>query len=90
MLHFRGEGTLWLHRIQNMAGPAILSHRSFERLVYQGPASLFDTYSGAYLRTGGQAAIITTTADAEAHFNRDRFVSTDSGLPGTAILLRSF
>ena len=89
-LHFRGEGTLWLHRIQNMAGPAILSHRSFERLVYQGPASLFDTYSGAYLRTGGQAAIITTTADAEAHFNRDRFVSTDSGLPGTAILLPSF
>ena len=86
-LHIRGEGTLWLHLVQNMAAPAILANRGFDRLASRGPASLLDTYSEAYLKSDGCAAIVTTLADAEANSEGRRVVSVESRLPGAALLL---
>ena len=86
-LHIRGEGTLWLHLVQNMAGPAILSHRCFDRLAYQGPTSIFDIYSDIYLRSGGQAAIVTSEADAQTPSSRHRMLTSESRFSGATILL---
>jgi len=86
-LHIRGEGTLWLHLVQNMAGPAILSHRCFDRLAYQGPTSVFDIYSDIYLRSGGQAAIVTSEADAQIPSSRHRMVTSESRFSDATILL---
>ncbi len=88
-LHIQGEGTLWLHLVQNMAGPAILSHRGFDRLTYQGPASTFDIYSDAYLRSGGLAAIVTSEAGAETTSSRHQMVTSESTFAGSTIMLYS-
>ena len=62
-LHIRGEGTLWLHLVQNLAAPAVFSHARFDWLGGQGSAALLATASAAYLRPGGRAAMLTSGAD---------------------------
>lgn len=63
-LHVRGEGTLWLHMVQNLAAPAIFSRAGFDRLAGQGPAALLDATSASYLRPGGRAAMLTSAIEA--------------------------
>ncbi len=62
-LHLRGEGTLWLHMVQNMAAPAIFSSLGFDRLAGCSDAGLFETRSAAYLRPGGRAAMLTPSVE---------------------------
>ena len=59
-LHVRGEGTLWLHMVQNLAAPAIFSRAGFDRLAGQGPAAPLEATSASYLRPGGRAAMLTS------------------------------
>lgn len=63
-LHIRGEGTLWLHLIQNLAAPAIFSHAQFDRLGGQGSATLLETAVASYLKPGGRAAMLTSSTNA--------------------------
>ncbi len=86
-LHIHGEGTLWLHLVQNMAAPAIFARHGFDRVVCQDAASNFDIHSQAYLRAEGQIAVVTTLADAEPHASGKRLVSMESRLPGAALLI---
>lgn len=88
-LHIRGEGTLWLHLVQNMAAPAILGHRGFERLVSRSPASLLDAYAETYLRPDGRGVgvIAASVDDAEANSQGKRVVPMKSRSPDTALLL---
>jgi hypothetical protein len=86
-LHIHGEGTLWLHLVQNLAAPAIFARLGFDRVASHGPASHFDTYSEAYLRPEGRTAIVTTLADAEAHAGGKRLVRVESRPPNAALLI---
>ncbi|MCH7737051.1 MAG: hypothetical protein IH872_06575 [Chloroflexi bacterium] len=63
-LHIRGEGTLWLHLVQNLAAPAIFSRLGFDRMAGHGGAAFFETTSRLYLRPEGRAAMVTSMADA--------------------------
>jgi len=63
-LHIRGEGTLWLNMVQNLAAPAIFSHARFGRLGGQGSATLLETSSASYLRPSGRAAMVTSGDEA--------------------------
>ena len=62
-LHIRGEGTLWLNMVQNLSAPTVFSHVRFDRLGGQGSAASLEASSASYLRPGGQAAILTSSAD---------------------------
>lgn len=86
-LHIRGEGTLWLNMVQNLAAPAIFARLGFDRIASHGPASNFDQFSQAYLRKEGLTAIVTSLADAEAHAGGKRLISVEDRLPGTALLI---
>jgi len=86
-LHIHGEGTLWLHLIQNLAAPVIFARLGFDCVASRGPASHFDTYSETYLRSEGRTAIVTTLADAEAHAGGKRLVSVANSSPGAALLI---
>ena len=86
-LHIRGEGTLWLHLVQNMAAPAIFARLGFDRVACSGTASDFDILSQAYLRPEGRAAVFTTLADAEANSNGKRLVTMENRLPDAALLI---
>ena len=86
-LHIRGEGTLWLHMVQNMAAPAMFSHRRFDRLAGQSSAAHLDANSEAYLKPDGRAAIATTLADAESNAKGKRVVPMEDRLPDAALLL---
>ena len=88
-LHIQGEGTLWLHLVQNMAGPAILSHRGFDRLTYQGPTSVIEIFSDAYLRSGGRAAIVTSETGTQTPSSRHKMVASKSRFSGSTIMLYS-
>lgn len=63
-LHIRGEGTLWLNMVQNLAAPAVFSHAEFDRISGQGSSALLETASASYLKSGGRAALLTSNADA--------------------------
>ena len=63
-LHIRGEGTLWLHIVQNMAAPAVFSRLGFDRLASCGSAAFFETWSALYLRPEGRAAMLTSSVGA--------------------------
>ena len=63
-LHIRGEGTLWLHMVQNLAAPAVFSHLGFDRLAGHGSAALFETCSALYLRPEGRFAVVASPAEA--------------------------
>ena len=58
-LHIRGEGTLWLHLVQNMAAPTGFSRRGFDRLASHGSPASFKSCSKLYLRAEGRAAMVT-------------------------------
>ena len=62
-LHVRGEGTLWLHMVQNLAAPAVFSRAGFDRLGGQGSADLLKTASASYLRAGGRSAMLTSSVE---------------------------
>ena len=61
-LHIRGEGTLWLHLVQNLAAPAIFANLGFDRLAGYFPAEFFEASSESYLRPEGRAAVVTSLA----------------------------
>jgi hypothetical protein len=65
-LHIRGEGTLWLHLVQNLAAPAIFANLGFDRLAGYCSDDSLETRSELYLRPGGLAAAVTSWAEETA------------------------
>ena len=83
-LHIRGEGTLWLHRIQNAAAPTIFSRRGFDRLATSGAGPLLDS---PYLKPDGRKAMILIQGEAEKRSAGLRLVDLRSVLPDSALLV---
>ena len=65
-LHIRGEGTLWLHLVQNLAAPAIFAHLGFDRLAGFGPPDFLEASSELYLRPEGRAAAVMSSSEESA------------------------
>ena len=86
-LHIQGEGTLWLHLVQNNPAPAIFSRRGFDLLVGASPAALFDTCSTLYLRPQGRVAMIMTSNEAASSSAGRRLVGLETVLPDAALLV---
>ncbi|MEE8465065.1 MAG: hypothetical protein V3S68_01215, partial [Dehalococcoidia bacterium] len=62
-LHIRGEGTLWLHLVQNLAAPAVFANLGFDRLAGFSSEESLKVHSGLFLRPGGRAVAVTFWAD---------------------------
>ena len=86
-LHIRGEGTLWLHIIQNMTAPAAFSRRRSDRMLGSGSRQSYETFSALYLKPQGRAAMIMSGEDAEAGSAGRRLVGLDDMLPGASLLV---
>ena len=65
-LHIRGEGTLWLHLVQNLAAPAIFANSGFDRLAWYGSAEFFEANSELYSSPEGRAAWVTSSSEESA------------------------
>lgn len=86
-LHIQGDGTLWLHAVQNYAAPAIFSRRGFDLLAGCGTAALLETCSDLYLAPQGRAAMVMTSEHASAASAGRRLVSLEAVLPDTCLLV---
>ena len=86
-LHIQGEGTLWLHLVQNIAAPMIFSRRRFDRLVGYGSDERLDTNSKSYLQEGGLMAVVMPSDEGDKRPNGRRVVTLEDILPGTALLV---
>ena len=86
-LHIRGEGTLWLHLVQNNAAPAVFSRRGFDRLAGSGDGDFFEMCCSSYLRPAGQAAMFMTRDEAAPHSAGRRLVDLEGVFPGAALLV---
>ena len=63
-LHIQGEGTLWLHLVQNMAAPMIFAKRGFDRITGLSSSTDLDFVTNYYLSPDGHAAIINSLEKA--------------------------
>ena len=86
-LHLQGEGTLWLHMVQNNAASEAFSRRRFDRLITSGSVAFFEMCSSLYLRPQGQSAMVMTIDEAEASSAKRRLVRLEDVLPGAALLV---
>ena len=86
-LHIRGEGTLWLHLVQNMAAPMFFAHRGFDRLTGRGSAAKLVTLGSSFLRTDGRAAVVLPAAEAEHYAKGHRLITLNGLLPDAALLV---
>ena len=86
-LHIRGEGSLWLHVVQNIAAPAVFSRCRFPRLVTSGSRAFFEMCSSLYLRPQGRAAMLMTKNEAAAGCAGRRLVGLEGVLPDAALLV---
>ena len=86
-LHIRGEGTLWLHMVQNNSAPAAFSRRRVDRLATSGSGAFFEICSSLYLRPEGRAAVLVTSNEAQAGSAGRRLVGLEDVLPGAALLV---
>jgi hypothetical protein len=65
-LHIRGEGTLWLHLVQNLAAPAIFASLGFDRMAGSCSGETLEALSKQYLSPGGRTAAVTSWAEETA------------------------
>ncbi len=86
-LHIRGEGTLWLHVVQNIAAPAVFSRCRFDRLVTSGSPAFFEICSSLYLSPQGRAAMLMTRDEAASHSAGRRLVDLEGVLADAALLV---
>ena len=86
-LHIRGEGTLWLHIVQNTAAPAAFSRRRFDRVVTSGTGEFFENCSSLYLTPQGRAAMLMTRDEAASHSPGRRIVTLEDVSPDGALLV---
>lgn len=86
-LHIQGEGTLWLHMVQNNAAPEAFSRRRSGRLVTSGSHAFFEMCSSRYLKPQGLAAMIMSNDEAEAGSAGRRMVGLEDVAPGGALLV---
>ena len=86
-LHIRGEGTLWLHVVQNNAAPAFFAHLRFDRLVTSGSQAFFEMCSSLYLTPRGRAAMLMTRDEGAAGSAGRRLVALGSLLADRAVLV---
>ncbi|HCL26120.1 MAG TPA: hypothetical protein DHW65_07240 [Dehalococcoidia bacterium] len=57
-LHIRGEGTLWLHGVQNLAAPAILGRRGFDLMAGAASEEFFSKCGPLYLGAEGKTGLV--------------------------------
>ena len=86
-LHIRGEGSLWLHVVQNNAVPAVFSRRGSDRLAGSGDGEFFASCSSSYLSPQGRAAMIMSSDEAENQSAGRRLVHLEDALPDAALLV---
>ncbi|PKB70629.1 MAG: hypothetical protein BZY87_08820 [SAR202 cluster bacterium Io17-Chloro-G6] len=86
-LHIRGEGTFWLHMVQNNAAPEAFSRRRFDRLVASGLNPPFEMCSSMYLKPQGRAAMVMSGDEAEDNSVSRRLVVLEEVWPGAALLI---
>ncbi len=86
-LHIRGEGTLWLHIVQNAAAPAAFVRRRFDRVAASGTGGFFDDCSSVYLTAQGRAAMLMTMDEAASHSSGRRLVTLEDVLPDGALMV---
>jgi len=86
-LHIQGEGTLWLHAVQNYAAPAIFSRRRFDLLAGRGTVALLESCSGLYLAPQGRAAMVMTSNEAATASAGRRLVRLEAVLPDTCLIV---
>ena len=86
-LHIKGEGTLWLHLVQNMAAPMVFAHRGFDRLAGSGSAAHLVTLGSSYLRTNGKAAVVLSAGEAEQNAKGCRLITMNELLPNAVLLV---
>ena len=87
-LHIRGEGTLWLHMVQNNAASEAFACNGGSGLVV-GVGSLLhlEMCSFRYLKRSGRTAMVMPSDEAETRSSGKRLVSLDAVLPGSALLV---
>ena len=88
-LHIRGEGTLWLHLVQNLAAPAIFARLGFDRLAGYGSPDFLEASSELYLRPEGRAAAVMSSSEESAQIitgtgRRVRFQMAGGPIPYTS------
>ena len=86
-LHIRGEGSLWLHVVQNIAAPAFFSRLGSDLLAGSGSKTNFEMSSSAYLRPQGRAAMVMTSGEAAVGSAGRRLVGLEDVLPDSALLV---
>ena len=86
-LHIRGEGSLWLHVVQNNAAPAVFSRRGFDLLAGCSSAAFLEMCPSLYLRPQGRTATVMTRDDAKANTVGRRLVDLKAVLPDAALLV---
>ena len=86
-LHIQGEGTLWLHLVQNMAAPIIFGQRRFDTLAGQLNAASHDVILDSGLTRGGLTAVVMPLDESEARSGGHRVVNLEEALPNSALLM---
>ena len=86
-LHIQGEGSLWLHMVQNNAAPEAFTRRRFDRIATSGTGTVFEMCTSLYLNPQGQAAMIMPSEEAADGSGGRRLVGLESVLPGAELLV---
>ena len=86
-LHIQGEGTLWLHLVQNMAAPLIFGQRGFDTLTGRLSATSHDAILDSCLTQDSRVALIMSLAEAEDRSGSHRMISLEEVLPNSALLM---
>jgi len=87
-LHIQGEGTLWLHIVQNITAPEAFARSGGSDLIAGlGSFPHLEMCSFRYLRPSGRAAMIMTSTEAAAGSAGRRLVGLEDVLPGAALLV---
>ncbi|PKB58735.1 MAG: hypothetical protein BZY83_05735 [SAR202 cluster bacterium Casp-Chloro-G2] len=86
-LHVQGEGTHWLHLVQNHAAPAIFARDKPDLMVGVGSTVSSGIWTQNYLSPQGRSAVLMPRPDAESGSSGRRFVDLEAVLPGAALLV---
>ncbi len=86
-LHIQGEGTLWLHLVQNMAAPMVFSRRGFDVIAGRSNAVILDAISDSCLTQDGRMAMIMPLDEGHKRSSNHRVVSLEEVLPGLALIV---
>ncbi len=86
-LHIQGEGSLWLHMVQNNSAPQAFTRRRFDRIATSGTGTFFEMCTSLYLNPQGCIGMLMTKAEAAPCSARRRLVGLEDVLPDTALLV---